>query len=197
MKWGFDFVRPIKLTGKYIGNKYIVITNYATNWVEVKALKINTVVVTTKFMYECILTRFGCPLTIITYQGVHFIDDAIKYFTNHFLLKHVSSTTYYLQGNGQVKSINKVLGTLLTKLVSENKIDWDEHLFTMLFSYIIAYKVTRYTPYQLVYGLHPLMPTQYIVLVVGGNERNNTSIKVLISRIIELGKLLETRMQAT
>ncbi len=67
MKWGFDFVRPIKLTGKYIGNKYIVITNYATNWVEVKALKINIVVVTTKFMYECILTRFGCPLTIITY----------------------------------------------------------------------------------------------------------------------------------
>jgi hypothetical protein len=65
-----------------------------------------------------------------------------------------------MQGNGQVKSINKVLGTLLTKLVSENRIDWDEHLFTMLFSYIIAYKVTtRYTPYQLVYGLHPLMPT--------------------------------------
>jgi len=60
----------------------------------------------------------------------------------------------------------------LTKLVNENKTDWDEHLFTMLFSYIIANKVTMgYTPYQLVYGFHPLMPTEYVVLITGGNER--------------------------
>jgi hypothetical protein len=72
----------------------------------------------------------------------------------------VSSTTYYPQGNGQVESINKVLGTLLTKLVSENRTNWDEHLSTVLFSYKTTYKVaTRYTQYQLVYGLHPLMPT--------------------------------------
>jgi hypothetical protein len=95
----------------------------------------------------------------------------------------------------QAKSINKVLGTLLTKLVSENRIDWDEHLSIMLFSYRTAYKVaTRYTPYQLVYGLHPLMPIKYIVPIAGGNERDSTSMKVLISRIIELKKLLETRM---
>jgi hypothetical protein len=63
-------------------------------------------------------------------------------------------------------------------------------MFILLFSYIIAYKVaTWYTPYQLVYGLHPLMPTKYIVLVVGGNERDNTLVKVLTSKIRELEKL--------
>ena len=72
----------------------------------------------------------------------------------------MSSTTYYPQGDGKIEFTNKVLGTLLTKLVSENKTNWDEHLSTMLFSYITAYKViTWYIPYQLVYGLHPLMPT--------------------------------------
>jgi hypothetical protein len=77
-------------------------------------------------------------------------------------MKHVSSTTYCPQGNGQGKSTNKVLGTLLIKLVGENRIDWDEHLSKVLFSYITAYKVaTRYTPYQLLYGLHPLMPIQH------------------------------------
>jgi len=66
----------------------------------------------------------------------------------------------------------------------------------VLFSYKIVYKVaTGYTPYQLVYGLHPLMPTKYIVPIVGGNERNNTSMKVLTNRIIELEKLQEDRMQ--
>ncbi len=85
----------------------------------------------------------------------------------------MSFTTYYPQEDGQAKSTNKVHGTFLTKLVSENIIDWDEHLSTMLFSYKIAYKIsTRYTPYQLVYGLHPLMPTKYIVPIISGEERD-------------------------
>ncbi len=88
---------------------------------EARALIIKITIVTTKFLYECILTNFRCPLTIVINQGVDFINDAINYLIGHFMLKHVISTTYYLIGNGQAESINKVLGTLLTKLVSENK----------------------------------------------------------------------------
>jgi hypothetical protein len=122
MKWGLDFVGPIKPVGRYTRNKYILIpTDYATKWVEARTLRTNTAVVTAISLYECILTRFGCPLTIVTDHGVHFINDAIKYLINHFLLKHVSSTTYYPQGNGQIESTNKVFGTLLTKLVTKNK----------------------------------------------------------------------------
>ncbi len=90
----------IKPAKRFIGDKYILVaTYYATKWVEARTLRTNTITVTTNFLYECILTRFGCPLTIITSQGVHFINDAIKYLTNHFLLKHVNSITYYPQGN--------------------------------------------------------------------------------------------------
>jgi hypothetical protein len=50
--------------------------------------------------------------------------------------------------------------TILTKLGNENRNDWDEHLSTILFSYQTTYKVKiGHTPFQLVYGLHPLLPT--------------------------------------
>ncbi len=108
MKWGLDFVGPIKPTCRYTRNKYILIAiDYVVKWVEARALRTNIIVIIIKFMYECILTKFGCPLIIVTGQGVHFINDAIEYLTYHFLLKHLNSTTYYPQGNGQVESTNK------------------------------------------------------------------------------------------
>ncbi len=41
------------------------------------------------------------------------------------------------------------------------------------------------------------MPIEYIVVVVGGDEKDSTPVRVLISIIIELKKLQETKMQTT
>jgi hypothetical protein len=102
MKWGLDFIRPIKLTWSLIGNKYILVaTVYATKWVKANALRNNIVIVTSIFLYEHILIRFRCPLTIVRNQRVNFINDTIKHMIEQFLLKHVCSTTYYPHGNGQ------------------------------------------------------------------------------------------------
>jgi len=100
-KWGLDFIRLVKLASRMSGNWYILVA---------QAFHTNTTVVTTKFLYEHIVTRFGCPLTIVTNQGTHFINDAIGYFTDHFILRHTSSIVYYPQGNGHAKFTNKVFG---------------------------------------------------------------------------------------
>ncbi len=82
MKWGLNFIGPIKPTRRLMGNKNILVaTNYVTNWMEAKAFITKTIVVIATFLYEYILTTFGCPLTVVTDQGVHFINDTIKHLT--------------------------------------------------------------------------------------------------------------------
>ncbi len=74
--------------GRLIRNIHILVTtNYATKWVKAKAFRTNIVVVTARFLYDYILTKFGCLLTIVIDQGVHFINDIIKHLTKYFFVK--------------------------------------------------------------------------------------------------------------
>jgi hypothetical protein len=60
--------------------------NYVTKWVETHALYMNIISMTTRFICECILTRFGFPLVLVIKQRVHISNDAINILIDHFLL---------------------------------------------------------------------------------------------------------------
>jgi hypothetical protein len=101
-KWGLDFIEHVKLASQMSSNQYILVaTDYVTKWVEAQALRTNIAAIIAKFLYEHILTRFGCLLIIVTNQSTHIINDVITYLTNHFIFRHTNSMVYYPQGNGQ------------------------------------------------------------------------------------------------
>ena len=62
-KWGIDFVGPISPAAKSTQARYIIVaTDYFSKWVEARAVREANARNTAKFIYEQIITRFGCPL---------------------------------------------------------------------------------------------------------------------------------------
>ena len=66
-KWSIDFVGPIKPPGKGTGSRYIITTiDYITRWAKAKPVKECGIATTTQFIFENILTRFGCPRVLMS-----------------------------------------------------------------------------------------------------------------------------------
>ena len=122
-KWGIDFVGPIDPPAHKMHALYIIVTtmDYVTKWVEAKATLKNYSHTSTKFLYEYVFTRYGLPIEIVSDWGLHFLNDTIEYLLEEFMVVHKKSVPYHHQANGQAKSTNKILGALLTKIVSVTK----------------------------------------------------------------------------
>ncbi len=78
----------------------------------VKDYSTNTIV---KFIFEFILSRFGCPKILMSDRGTHFLNETIVVMLAEFQVYHQKSMPYHPQANGMVKVFNKILESALTK----------------------------------------------------------------------------------
>ena len=70
-KWGIDYVRKIHPHSSR-GMTYIVVaTEYLTKWAEAKTVKTNMAT----FIYDNIISRFGCPKILSSDRGTHFLNS--------------------------------------------------------------------------------------------------------------------------
>eukprot|EP00253_Pinus_taeda_P007444 PITA_07444 len=115
-KWAIDFVGAIQPQGK-TGARYIIIaTEYLTGWTKAQPIKDCTVTTTTKFLFEYVLARFGCPNILMSDCGTHFLNETISALTEDFQVYHQKSTPYHSQANGTVEAFNKVIENTPTKV---------------------------------------------------------------------------------
>lgn len=161
-KWAIDFVGPIK-PQKKIGVRFTVM-EYLTHWVEAQSVKDCTTAMAAKFLFEHVLTRFGCPKILINDHGTHFLNETINMLTEDFQVYHQKSTPYHPQANGTVEAFNKILEIALTKVCNSQRRNWDLPIPIVLWAYRkMCKKLMGQTPFRLVYGMETVMSMEYIV----------------------------------
>ena len=99
-KWAIDFVGPINPPGKRTGSRYIITaTDYLTKWAEAKSVKDCSAATAAQFIFENIITRFGCPRILMSDQGMHFSE--LDYPSNYKRVSDFSSKEYHISPSSQ------------------------------------------------------------------------------------------------
>ena len=162
---GMGFFGPFKPTAIRTWSHYIIVaTYYCIKWVEAKPLRDNTTTSTTKFLYENIWCRFGCPIELVSDQGTHFINKIIHELSTYYAVVHKKRTPYYPQANGLAESTNKTIQTILKNIVNQNRSNWDQKLNSALWAYRTSYKTSiQSTPFCMAFGLEAVMPIEFQV----------------------------------
>ncbi|KAL3686673.1 hypothetical protein R1sor_009247 [Riccia sorocarpa] len=95
-KWGIDYIGEIHPPTRQTGHQYIIVaTDYVTKWAEARSFPRATGASIIQFLQENIISRFGVPLTIITDNGTHFLNDAMTEITRAYDIQHKFSTPYH------------------------------------------------------------------------------------------------------
>jgi transposase InsO family protein len=191
-KWGIDFTtcKPPSAAGRH----YIIMAmDYFTKWEEAMSTYTNNAKTTTLFLFNHIIARFGIPKSIVTYHGTHFCNAMMVKLTSMLYLDHKHSSPYYPLANGQVKSINCVLKTMLQWMVGKHKSNWHVQLFSTLWAYRTSEKIAiGFTPFQLVYGLEAVLlieceiPSLRLTLELLPHTTNEEHLLLYLSHLDEI-----------
>ena len=95
--------------------------DYFTKWVEAEPLANIRFADAKKFIWRNIVTRFGVPRTLISDNGLQFNSKAFRRYCCELGIVNRYSTPAYPQGNGQTKSVNKVIVNEIKKRLDDAK----------------------------------------------------------------------------
>jgi Integrase zinc binding domain/Integrase core domain len=148
---GIDVMGPLPRT--LTGKRYIIIAiDFFTKWPEAVAVEEADAQAVVKFLHQDIICRHGVPSQITSDRGTEFLNDLVTEFERTYRIKHIKTTAYHPQGNGQTERTNQTIKNILSKICKSYDA-WDHYLESALFAArTIRQKSTMFSPAELVYG---------------------------------------------
>eukprot|EP01129_Flabellula_baltica_P014316 TRINITY_DN681_c0_g5_i1.p1 TRINITY_DN681_c0_g5~~TRINITY_DN681_c0_g5_i1.p1 ORF type:complete len:1501 (+),score=216.30 TRINITY_DN681_c0_g5_i1:1184-5686(+) len=147
-----DIAGPFEETKK--GNRYIVVfSDYVTKFAWAFPVPNITAETIAELLVHRIVLVFGAPKKFLTDQGAQFSSDVVNAIFKALSVKHVRTTAYRPQADGQVERFNRTLKSMLKKYVSEDRDDWDAYIDYVVSAYNTgSHAATQESPYFLMFG---------------------------------------------
>ena len=174
------------------GFKYIVAArDDLSGTCEARALKRATAKDMTKFFMDQIYHRYGAPQVIITDNGPE-MKESFQRKLERLGIPQIPITPYNHHANGVVERGHFTLREAIIKACEGNIARWPDLVQAAVFAdRITVSRITGFSPYYLLHGVHPLLPmdlTESTFLVTGFHPDMDTST-LLALRMRQLAKL--------
>jgi hypothetical protein len=196
---GTDSIGPLPETRN--GNRYIIVfVDFATRWPEAFAVPDHTCGKIASLLYTQIICRYGPPKELLSDRGTNFLSKLVSKVCDLFDVHTLHTTAYHPACNGLTERTNGILGKILSKLATNKPDTWDEHLPAALFaSRVTPSSVTKFSPFELMYGRRPRLPIDVLLDVPTAREdcaSNYESYKDSITETRRLANALLEEEQA-
>ncbi|KAL1936883.1 hypothetical protein VTO73DRAFT_5130 [Trametes versicolor] len=127
-------------------------------WIEGRSSKKNNSHVWERFVYEDVICRFGCCVIIVCDGGPEF-KGAFASILAKYGIPVIMSTPYHPEGNGIAERDGQTLARICLRMAGDKPHEWAKYLHSALLAMrTTVSRMTGYTPYYLLYGMHCLFP---------------------------------------
>ena len=112
-----------------------------------------------KTLWDHFFVHYGFPEKTLSDQGQSFESLLISELCELTQIKKLRTTPYRPKGNGSCERFNRTLISMLGTLPEDFKSEWPQHISTLTYAYnCTCSNATGFSPYYLLYGIHPLLP---------------------------------------
>ena len=201
-RWATDILGPLPLTPRE--NRYVlVVTDAFSKWTEAFAIPDQTAKTCARTILNEMISRFGCPLEILSDLGRNYESDIFKELCAMLNVRKIRTSIRRPQTNGIVERFNKTLIRMIRAFLKDEQSDWDLHLGCITSAYrSTPHETTRYTPNMLMLGREIRLPSEVTVRTPNNHETLEsygsyvTSLRSKIAKAHEITREhLKTGMQ--
>lgn len=108
---------------------------------------------------KCWLSKHGAPKRLYSDNGGEFNNEEVRDLAENFNMEVKTTAAYSPWSNDLLERHNRTLTEILLKLRAENDCDWETALNWRLMAKNSLHNVHGFSPYQLVYGRNPNLPS--------------------------------------
>ena len=141
------------------GNKYLVVSDYFTKWVEAYGNANQEAYTITQILVDEFFCCFSPPRQLHSDQGRQFESQVIAQIRKLVGIVKSRTSLYHPQSDGQVERFNRTLLDKLATSAKNHPWSWEHHLRKVCFAYNTSvHSTTGFTPFYLLFGRQPVLP---------------------------------------